>query len=344
MSLVPMSRAAVALATACLALGAAPSRAAPPGSPWGEKYFPNVELVTHEGKKVKFYDDLVRDKRVVISMIYTSCTKVCGLMTANLARVRRELGDRVGKDIHFYSISLDPEHDTPAVLKEYAASFKTGPGWTFLTGAKEDIKLIRKRFGDMAPVEDHAPRINVGNDPDGQWWSTSALDNPRYLATMIAGWMDPSWTGGEQVAAASYSRAPAIPKFGPGQGVYRQKCAACHLPNGGSVGPDLAGVVARRGEAWLTRWIKEPDVMLREKDPVAIQLLAEYRGVPMPNLGLSDSEVKEVVAFLAAKEKAAKDAADAKDPAAKKVDGAEAAAAATASAEPAKSEPKTALP
>jgi protein SCO1/2 len=301
-----MRRVAAALAGACLALAAAAARAAPPGSPWGERYFPNVELVTHEGKKVRFYDDLVRDKRVVISMIYTSCTKVCGLMTANLARVRHALGDRVGKDIHFYSISLDPEHDTPAVLRGYAAAFKTGPGWTFLTGAKEDVQLIRRKLGDMAPVEDHAPRVNIGNDPYGQWWSTSALDNPRYLATVIAGWMDPGWDGGARVAAAGYDHAPRIPRYGPGQGVYRQKCAACHVAGGGSVGPDLSGVVARRGEAWLTRWIKEPDAVLREKDPLALQLLADHRGVPMPNLGLSDAEVKDVIAFLAARDAAAR--------------------------------------
>jgi protein SCO1/2 len=327
----PIRRAAAALAAACLALDAMPARAAPPGSPWGERYFPNVELVTQDGTKVRFYDDLVRDKRVVVSMIYTSCKKVCGLMTANLVRVRRELGERVGKDIHFYSISLDPEHDTPAVLKEYAAAFKAGPGWTFLTGARHDIELIRKRFGDLAPVEDHAPRINVGNDPYGQWWSTSALDNPRYLATLIAGWMDPGWDGGGQVAAAGYDRAPGIPRYGPGQGVYRQKCAACHLAGGASVGPDLSGVVARRGEAWLARWIKAPDELLRKKDPVAVGLLAEYRGVPMPNLGLSDAEVRDVIAFLAAR-----DAAKAKR------DGAEPGASATAAA-PAPAA-KTALP
>jgi protein SCO1/2 len=298
LDLVCSSRAAAVLASIFLALGAAPARAAPPGSPWGEKYFPNVELVTQDGKKVKFYDDLIRDRRVVVSMIYTRCTKVCGLITANLARVKRELGDRVGNDVHFYSISLDPERDTPAVLREYAAAFKAGPGWTFLTGAKQDIQLIRKRFGDMAPIEEHAPRINVGNDTVGQWWSTSALDNPKYLATMIGGWMDPSWSGGAQVAAASFTKAPAIPRYGPGQAVFRQKCAACHLPDGKSVGPALDGVVARRGEGWLTRWIKAPDTMLEEKDPIALELLASHGNVPMPNLGLSDAEVTDVVAFL----------------------------------------------
>jgi protein SCO1/2 len=291
--------AAVALGLASIACVAGLPRvagAAPPGSPWGEAYFPNVELVTQDGRKVRFYDDLVRDKHVVVSFIYTRCEKVCGLMTANLVRVQRELGDRVGKDIHFYSISLDPERDTPAALREYAKAYRAG--WTFLTGRPDDVRLVRRKFGDLAPVEDHAPRLNVGNDRTGQWWSPSALDDPKYLAILIGGWMDPAWSGASRVAAASYASARRAPALGKGQKVFREKCAACHLSGGRSVGPDLAGVVARRGEEWLARWIKAPDAMLRAKDPIALELLARHGNVPMPNLGLSDAEVRDVLAFL----------------------------------------------
>lgn len=310
------ARLALALTLAGGAIAAPPARAAPPGSPWGERYFPNVPLVTQDGARVRFYDDLVRDKRVVVSFVYTRCPKVCGLITANLARVQRELGARVGKDVHFYSISLEPEHDTPATLAAYAAAYKVGPGWTFLTGAKEDVQLLRKRFGDLQPIEDHAPRINVGDDATGQWWSTSALDDPKYLATLVGGWMDPSWDGSAQVSAASYARAPAIPALGPGQKLYREKCAACHVPGGRSVGPDLAGVVARRGERWLTRWIRAPDELLAAKDPVALELLARHGNVPMPNLGLSAEDARKVVRFLADADAAAARAAapDAKPP------------------------------
>jgi protein SCO1/2 len=300
--------AAAAILAASLAAPAVPARAAPPGSPWGERYFPNVELVTHDGRKVRFYDDLIRDKHVVVSFIYTSCQRVCGLMTANLARVQRELGERVGTDIHFYSISMDPEHDTPAVLKAYAEAFKARPGWTFLTGAPDAVALLRKKFGDLAPVEDHAPRINVGNDEAGQWWSTSALETPTYLATMIGGWMDPDWDGSARVTAKSYARVPGISAPGPGQKVYRQKCAACHVRGGEGVGPDLTGVVARRGEAWLSRWIQSPEAMAREGDPAARELRARSEPVRMPNLGLSPGEVRAVIEYLKTEEAAAKPA------------------------------------
>jgi protein SCO1/2 len=295
-------RRVVAAASVTLALAAAapPARAAPPGSPWGEKYFPDVQLLTHDGRKVRFYSDLVKDKHVVVMFIYTRCPKVCGLMTANLVRVQKELGDRVGKGIHFYSVSLEPENDTPATLAAYAAAYRTGPGWTFLTGRPEDVALLRRKFGDLAPVEDHAPRVNIGNDVTGQWWSTSAVENPKYLATVIGSWMDPGYQGSAEVAKRDYGKVPAVAPEPPGGKLFRQKCAACHLPGGGSVGPELRGVVALRGEAWIRRWVKEPDAMLREKDPVALALLARHGNVPMPNVGLSDAEVDAVVAFLKA--------------------------------------------
>jgi protein SCO1/2 len=301
----PSSRraaAALGVAAVCAALSLAPVLAAgaPPGSPWGERYFPNVELVTQDGKKVRFYDDLVRDKHVVVSFVYTRCEKVCGLMTANLVRVQRVLGDRVGKDIHFYSVSLDPERDTPAVLRDYARSYRAGPGWTFLTGRAEDVALLRRRFGDLTPVEDHAPRVNVGHDPTGQWWATSALDDPGYLANVIGGWMDPRFDGSARVAAQGYAKVPKVAALGPGQRIFREKCAACHVAGGRSVGPDLAGVATRRDERWLARWIKAPDDLLRAKDPIALELLARHGGVPMPNLRLSDAQVAEVIAFLKA--------------------------------------------
>jgi protein SCO1 len=291
-------RLAPLIAALCLAVPAA--QAAPPGSPWGEKYFPDVELVTQDGRKVKFYADLVKGRRVVVNFIYTSCPRVCGLMTANLARVQRELGDRVGKDIHFYSISLQPESDTPAKLAEYAAAYKAGPGWTFLTGRKEDVALLRKKFGDMAPVEEHAPRVNIGDDPTGSWWSTTALDDAGYLATVIGAWMDPAFDGSDRVAARSYAGVGRIAPLSRGHATFRQKCAACHVPGGQSVGPDLRGVVARRGVPWVRRWIKEPDRVLAEKDPVALELLARHGNVAMPNVGLSDREVLDVLEHLKA--------------------------------------------
>src|ERR1700748_683715 len=106
-------------------------------TPYGAGYFPNVELTTQEGKTVHFYDDLLKGKVVAITLIYTHCLDSCPLETARMAQVQRLLGDRMGKDIFFYSISIDPRRDTPEVLNAYAKKFHAGPGWLFLTGKEE---------------------------------------------------------------------------------------------------------------------------------------------------------------------------------------------------------------
>src|SRR5262245_493558 len=115
-------------------------------SPWGRDYFPDVPLITHEGKTVRFFDDLTEGKVVVINFIYTSCPDACPLETARLLQVQKILGERVGQDVFLYSISIDPLRDTPEVLRAYSERFGTGPGWLFLTGQPADIALLRTKL------------------------------------------------------------------------------------------------------------------------------------------------------------------------------------------------------
>lgn len=285
-----------AVAALAVSAGASGALAAPASSPWGEKYWPNVPLVTHDGREVRFYDDLVKDRHVVVSFIYTRCNKQCGPITANLARAKRVIGERVGKNLHFYSITMDPERDTPEVLARYAKAFKAGEGWTFLTGKKEDVELLRKKFGDLNPVENHSAHVHIGNDTIGQWMSTSGLDNPQFLANVIANWLDPAWAG--RAPDKSYVNAPDIPRPTLGQALYAARCAACHMPGGTSVGPDLAGVVGRRDREWLARWIKSPEKLVAERDPAAIELVAKHDDVLMPNMDLTDGDVAAVIEYL----------------------------------------------
>src|SRR5258706_12629219 len=107
-----------------------------------QRNLPNVVLTTHEGEQVRFYDDLVKGRFVTINMMYTTCKATCPLTTANLVRVQKLLGDRVGRDLFMYSITLDPEQDTPKVLNEYAKTFGVGPGWKFLTGNADDVERL----------------------------------------------------------------------------------------------------------------------------------------------------------------------------------------------------------
>ena len=118
-----------------------------------KRYFPNFELTTHEGKKVRFYDDLIKDKFVTLNFVYTSCTEICPITTENLAQVQKILKDRVGTDLFMYSISLDPEHDRPEVLKKFAKTVGVGPGWLFVTAERRAItERLRRSLGYVNPI------------------------------------------------------------------------------------------------------------------------------------------------------------------------------------------------
>ena len=157
------------------------------------RYFPNVVLRTHEGRPVRFYDDLVRDKIVVINFMYATCEGVCPGITLNLARVQKLLGDRIGRDIFMYSITLKAHEDRPEDLAAYVDGYGIGPGWTFLTGAPENTELLRRRLGfaDLDPevdrdVTQHSGIVVFGNEPYDSWSACPALQNPTEIVKAIS--------------------------------------------------------------------------------------------------------------------------------------------------------------
>ena len=176
---------------ALLVLSGKSVMSAPKGSPWGDAYFPNVELTNQNGQKVHFYDDLLKNKVVAINFIYTHCGDSCPAETASLRQVHRLLADRMGQDIFFYSISIDPEHDKPQVLKEYANRFKIGAGWSFLTGTKNDTTLLRKKLGlyrediEKNKLKEHNINFIIGNEATGQWLKKTPFDEPKSLAWLL---------------------------------------------------------------------------------------------------------------------------------------------------------------
>jgi protein SCO1 len=295
-----IARATALVFAAITALALCPSAAADNGSPWGENYFPNVPLVTQDGKTVHFYDDLLRGKMVVINFIYTKCGDTCPLETAKLAQVQRLLGDRVGKDVFFYSISIDPERDTPQELKAYADKFRVKPGWLFLTGDKADVELIRKKLGQAArpgenPLTGHSTSLTLGNEATGQWMQDSALDDPKYVAVMVGDWLS-SWQ--HHTPGKSYAEARIV-DADKGAYLFKTRCAACHtIGHGDGVGPDLIGVSHIRSRTWLTQFIEMPDKMVTGRDPAATALYNKYKQVQMPNLRLGDTDVAALIAYL----------------------------------------------
>ena len=263
--------------------------------------FPNIELTTQDGKKVHFYDDLIKGKIVAIDLIYTTCHYSCPLETARLVQVQKMLGDRMGKDIFFYSITIDPEHDTPEVLKAYAEKYHVGPGWLFLTGKKEEIDFLSKKLGlYSSPAESldgHTAHLLIGNELTGQWSRTAALDNPRFTAQMIGEVVDDY----RHIAAAQPNPGADATrlKFDKGKYLFAKQCAACHtIGHGDKIGPDLLGVTNVRDRQWLVDILQRPEKLLEEKDPLAIALFKKYKEVKMPNLRLDDAQTNVLIDFL----------------------------------------------
>ena len=275
---------------------------APPTTRWGANYFPNLTLTTQDGKSVRFYDDLLKDKVVAVELMYTTCKFTCPLETARLAQVQKLLADQMGKSVFFYSISIDPKHDTPETLKAYGEKFHAGPGWFFLTGNEKDIELVSKKLGlysdpDPENPDGHTAVLMIGNVPGGVWTRISALSDPRMLARRIAELVDDRTRKSEP--EKSYADTGAI-TFSKGQYLFSARCAACHTIGHGDkpTGPDLFGVTSTRKRDWLTRFIAVPDKMLAEKDPIAVALAKKYNGLQMPNLWLPDSEVATLIDYM----------------------------------------------
>ena len=162
------------------------------------RYLPNVVLRNQDNAPVRFYDDLIKDKIVTINFMYASCEDgVCPLITANLVRVQQLLGDRVGRDIFMYSITLNPKHDTPRVLKQYAKAYGVRPGWQFLTGKPDDLEYLRRklRFVDVDPKVDkdrsrHSGTVRYGNEPRTLWSAAEGQAKPEFIAQSIL-WVVP---------------------------------------------------------------------------------------------------------------------------------------------------------
>lgn len=149
-------------------------------------YFGEIPLVNQDGQTMRLYSDLIRDKIVVIDFMFTSCTGACPVMSNNFAKIQDWLGDRLGKDVHLISISVDPANDTPAKLKEYAARYKARPGWYFLTGSKENVDAALRKLGNYVDnPEAHQNLFLIGNDRTGLWKKAFGLAQPEELLPVV---------------------------------------------------------------------------------------------------------------------------------------------------------------
>jgi protein SCO1/2 len=169
---------------------AAPAVAATSGA--GRTSIPNIEVVDQGGQSYRFYDDLIHNRVVMINFFFTSCGETCPLVTENLRVVQDLFGDRMGRQVFMYSISLQPELETPAILKDYAEQWDVRPGWRFLTGRPDEIERLRRSLGfasadpDYDLVKDnHTGMLRYGNGRLNRWAATGGLARPAWIVKAV---------------------------------------------------------------------------------------------------------------------------------------------------------------
>jgi protein SCO1/2 len=154
--------------------------------PAAKSYFTDVVLVNQDGKEMRLYSDLLKGKTVIIIPFFTSCTGVCPVMNKNLASIQQSLGERLGRDAHIISISVDPVVDTVPRLKEYAGRFNAKPGWYFLSGKKENVDFALRKLGQYVEVrDDHSNIMIIGNEPTGLWKKAFSLGKVEELIMIV---------------------------------------------------------------------------------------------------------------------------------------------------------------
>jgi protein SCO1/2 len=163
--------------------------------------FSDIELIDQFGNHVRFYDDLIRDRAVIVNFFYTTCAKTCPGTSARLASMHDELEPWIGNELTLVSISIDPTIDTPDRLKDYWDVFGSKPGWLMLTGDEDEITRLRRQLGvyDLDPVVDadktqHAGIITFGNDNTDRWAALPVfMHQERMLETILHTTRDVSW-------------------------------------------------------------------------------------------------------------------------------------------------------
>ena len=181
-----------------------------------QRYFPDVTVVTHEGKKVRFYDDLIKDKILYLNVMFAHCADVCPLVTSNLVKVQRSLKDLMGRDIFIVSLTLKPEMDSPKVLREYMKGYGVGPGWTFVTGEPATLELLRVKLGFTYPdpeidkdATQHIGNVRYGNEPKMLWGACPGMASPSWIITSLS-YLVPPPLKDKLLSAAQAPKALAV--------------------------------------------------------------------------------------------------------------------------------------
>jgi protein SCO1 len=156
---------------------------------WLQRRAPNVQLLDHNGRSLRFYDDVLKGRKVLLNVMYTVCSNICSPATRNLLEARTLLGG-AAKDLHFVSMSLTPLNDTPQALREYKKLHGLDERWTFLTGKPEQVEKVQRALGFLSDNEPgdllgHSALAMLCDERQLRWSHVNTLLGPRSIARMI---------------------------------------------------------------------------------------------------------------------------------------------------------------
>jgi protein SCO1/2 len=130
---------------------------------------PDVTLINQDGKKVRFKELMASDKLVVVDFIFGTCTTICPVLSAGYLNLQQKLGVDSQK-VHLVSISIDPENDTPKVMRDYLKRYRAKPGWDFLTGSRKDIDMVMRAFNAYIPDKMSHYALTLLRPPQNDKW------------------------------------------------------------------------------------------------------------------------------------------------------------------------------
>ena len=146
---------------------------------------PDVELVNQSGQRVRFNSDVIKGRVAVITSFLTNCSSFCPITQEKLAQLAKVLGDKMGRDVVFISLSVDPENDTPEQMKAWSEKFHVGPGWSLVSGKKDDVEALLKSLGLYVPIpQRHQSALLIGNQKSG-WSRVSSWSTAEKLARIV---------------------------------------------------------------------------------------------------------------------------------------------------------------
>jgi len=178
-------RASVSLLVFAFLCSLSAQEAAPPAP--AQLAVPDVQVVNQSGQRLRFNSDVVKGRVAVVTGFFTTCTAMCPITQENLSHLAKLLGDRLGKDVVIVSVSVDPTNDTPERMKAWGEKFHIGPGWTLVSGNKDDVQTLLKSLGLYVDIpQRHQSALMIGNQTAG-WIRASSWSSSEKLAKLVDG-------------------------------------------------------------------------------------------------------------------------------------------------------------